>query len=51
MENCFILNNALIIDPEVQDPFLGAIEIKDSVISKVYKSPKCSKVKTISSSV
>lgn len=47
MENCFILNNALIIDPEVQDPFLGAIEIKDSVISKVYKSPKCSKVKTI----
>ena len=47
MENCFILNNALLINPEAEDPFLGAIEIKDGVINKIHQSPQNSKIKSI----
>ena len=47
MENCFILNNALLINPEAEDPFLGAIEIKDGIINKIHQSPQNSKIKSI----
>ena len=47
MENFFILNNALLINPEAEDPFLGAIEIKDGVINKIHQSPQNSKIKSI----
>lgn len=47
MEKAFLLNNALLIDPEGDKLFLGALEIKGGLISKIYSSPQKSKIKTI----
>jgi hypothetical protein len=37
MRNHFILNNARLIDPELDKEFDGALEIKDGFIYKVHK--------------
>ena len=47
MTNDFILNNALLIDPEGDKLFLGALEIKDGLIRKIHSNPQKAKIKTI----
>ena len=47
MKSNFLLTNATLIDPKLEDTYIGALEIRNGVIFKIHKGYPNIKIKTI----